>query len=273
MLERLALASPASRPGRRRGSGRSAGPGRAARTRCSPTPSSSRTSSRPSSIQRLSIEYEGWWMSSGVPSSRRIAAAAAGPLGRVRRRCPRRAPCPAGRPCRARPSSPRAACPGRTGASRRCRRSRAPIRREALVEARQQVLARPAVAVRARPHVVAGLGRDDQLVAVRAQVLGEDPPEVRLGRAVRRAVVVGQVEVGDAEVEGAADDRALRLERPVVAEVVPQPERDRGQLQPAPAARGGRASRRSAPRRRRRAVVRSGAGSSNLQGVWRRPQR
>ena len=29
------------------------------------------------SIQRLSIEYEGWWISSGVPRSARIAAACA----------------------------------------------------------------------------------------------------------------------------------------------------------------------------------------------------
>ncbi len=43
-----------------------------------------------------------------------------------RTRCRRTAPCPAARPCRARPSSPRAASPGRTGASRRCRRSRGP---------------------------------------------------------------------------------------------------------------------------------------------------
>ena len=35
----------------------------------------SRTSSRPCSIQRLNIEYDGWWMSSGVPRSRRIEAA------------------------------------------------------------------------------------------------------------------------------------------------------------------------------------------------------
>src|SRR5262249_46614259 len=40
-----------------------------------PTPSSASTSSSPSSIQRLSIEYDGWWMRSGVPRSRRIAAA------------------------------------------------------------------------------------------------------------------------------------------------------------------------------------------------------
>ena len=40
-----------------------------------PTPSSPRTSSSPSSIQRLNIEYDGWWMRSGVPRERRIATA------------------------------------------------------------------------------------------------------------------------------------------------------------------------------------------------------
>ena len=36
---------------------------------------SSVSSSRSSSIHRLIMEYDGWWISSGVPSSRRIAAA------------------------------------------------------------------------------------------------------------------------------------------------------------------------------------------------------
>ena len=40
-----------------------------------PMPSSPSTSSRSGSIQRLSSEYDGWWISSGVPSSRMIAAA------------------------------------------------------------------------------------------------------------------------------------------------------------------------------------------------------
>ncbi len=40
-----------------------------------PTPSSSSTSSSPRSIQRFSIEYDGWWISSGVPISRRIRTA------------------------------------------------------------------------------------------------------------------------------------------------------------------------------------------------------
>ena len=40
-----------------------------------PTPSSPSASSRSGSIQRLSSEYDGWWIRSGVPSSFRIAAA------------------------------------------------------------------------------------------------------------------------------------------------------------------------------------------------------
>ena len=42
-----------------------------------PMPSSPRTSRSSGSIQRLSIEYEGWWISSRIPRSRRIAAASA----------------------------------------------------------------------------------------------------------------------------------------------------------------------------------------------------
>ncbi len=39
----------------------------------------------------------------------------------------------------------------------------------------------------------------------------------------------------DAEVEGAADDRAARVQRAVVSEVLPEPERDGGELQAAAA--------------------------------------
>ena len=107
---------------------------------------------------------------------------------------------------------------------------------QALVEARQQVLARAPNTVRARPHVVTGLGRDHELIAVAGQVGRQDPAEVLLGRAVRRAVVVGQVELGDPQVERTADDRALALQRDVAAKVLPQAERDRRQLEPAAAA-------------------------------------
>jgi len=69
---------------------------------------------------------------------------------------------------------------------------------------RSKYLRYPAVAVRARPHVIAGLGGDHQLVAVRPEVIGKHSPEVDLGRPVGRAVVVGEIEVGDAQVERGA---------------------------------------------------------------------
>ena len=94
---------------------------------------------------------------------------------------------------------------------------------QALIEAREQVLARAPLPVGARPHVVARLRRDDQLVAVAGEVLVEDASEVDLRAAVGRAVVVGEIEVGDAEIERAPHDRAAGRERPVIAEVLPQP--------------------------------------------------
>ncbi len=200
-----------------------------------PTPSSPSVSSSPSSIQRLSSEYDGWWMSSGVPRSRRIAAASAVFAGRVRR--------DAGVERLA------LAHGGVEGAHRLLeRRVRVEAVRvedvdvvephplQALIEAREQVLARAELAVRAGPHVVARLRRDHELVAVRPQILLHQAAEGLLAGAVRRAVVVREIEVRDAEVERAAHDRATRLERPIVAEGLPESERDAGQLEPAPAA-------------------------------------
>ena len=51
-----------------------AGPASGVKT-MTPMPCSSHSSSRSSSIQRLSMLYDGWWISSGVPSSPRIRAA------------------------------------------------------------------------------------------------------------------------------------------------------------------------------------------------------
>lgn len=48
-----------------------------------------------------------------------------------------------------------------------------------------------------------------------------------------RSIVVGQVEVDDAEVERAAQNGPLGLDGPVIIEVLPQPEGDLGQLYPA----------------------------------------
>jgi len=64
--------------------------------------------------------------------------------------------------------------------------------------------------------------RNDQFIAVLLEVFAQQTAEVDLGAAVGRAVVVRQVEVVDAQVEGGAQQRALGVDRRAVAEVVPQ---------------------------------------------------
>ena len=100
---------------------------------------------------------------------------------------------------------------------------------EALVEACHEVLAGAPVAVGPGPHVVAGLRADEELVAVGTEVVIHEAAHRLLGRAVRRAVVVGEVEVCDAVVESVARDVAAALVGVHAAEVVPEAEADLGQ--------------------------------------------
>ena len=127
---------------------------------------------------RLNRLYEGWWISRGTPSERRIAAAS-----RVFA------------PSTTRSDVEGLALPDRGGERpHRLLERRVEVEAvrvedvevvdahpaKALVQARQHVLARPAaLAVRPRPHVPARLARDDQLVAVRSEVLAKDAPKLR----------------------------------------------------------------------------------------------
>ncbi len=109
---------------------------------------------------------------------------------------------------------------------------------ERLVQAGDEVFARAEIAVRTGPHAVAGLGGDDQLVTVGAEILFEQQAERILGGAGHGTVVVGQVEVSDAQVEGAAGHGAGVLQPVDAAEVVPPAERDAGEFQSAAAHAG-----------------------------------
>lgn len=76
---------------------------------------------------------------------------------------------------------------------------------------------------------MAGLGGDEELVAVGTEVFLPDTAEVLLGRAGDGAVVVGEVEVADAVVEG-VEYHTLGLGEVVNgAEVVPKAEGQDGE--------------------------------------------
>src|SRR5579862_8215207 len=105
---------------------------------------------------------------------------------------------------------------------------------QALVEAGEEVLPGPEIPIGARPHVPARLGGDDKFVSVLMKVFAQDPSEVDFCAPIWGPVVVGQVEMRDTQVEGAVQDGALRLERSIVSEVLPQPEGHGRQQQAAP---------------------------------------
>ena len=100
---------------------------------------------------------------------------------------------------------------------------------QALVERGHEVFTTAPVAVGAGPHVVACLRRDEELVAIGSEVLVHESTQRLLGRAVDGAVVVGEVEVGDAVVEGVVGNPTAALEGVDAAEIVPEAEAHLGQ--------------------------------------------
>lgn len=95
-----------------------------------------------------------------------------------------------------------------------------------LVEGGEEVFAGAPITVGAWPHGVAGFGGDDEFVAVGGEIEAEEFAEIFFRGTGRWAVVVGEIKMGDAEIEGAADDGATRGENIDVAEIVPEPEGD-----------------------------------------------
>lgn len=89
------------------------------------------------------------------------------------------------------------------------------------------------VAVGTLPHVKSGLGGDDKLIPVGAEVPLKVHAEIALRFSVGRAVVVGEVKMGDAAVEGRAQNLLLGAEGRDIAEIMPETERNGGQKQSA----------------------------------------
>ena len=79
---------------------------------------------------------------------------------------------------------------------------------EGCIQAGKHIFARAPFAIGTGPHIVACFRGDDELIAIWMKILFEQCAEIFFGRAGRRTVVVGEVEMRDAEIEGATGDGA-----------------------------------------------------------------
>jgi hypothetical protein len=70
------------------------------------------------------------------------------------------------------------------------------------------------------------------------EILTENAAEVDLGRAGRRPVIIGQIEVRDAEIKGLMEQSATVGERMGVAKILPKTKGDSGQKESAVPAAG-----------------------------------
>ena len=104
---------------------------------------------------------------------------------------------------------------------------------QALIETRQEILSRSEVTVGAGPHVPAGFRGNDELVAQGREILGQNAPEIDLGTAIGRVVVVREIEVGDPEVKCPSKNRSLGVDGSIVAKIVPESGRNRGRKEAA----------------------------------------
>ncbi len=96
---------------------------------------------------------------------------------------------------------------------------------QALIEAGQQIFTRAPIPIRPGPHIPACFGRDDEFVAVGKEVFLQDLTESFFRRSIRRAVIISEIEMCDAEIEGTAYHGARVFKVVDTTEVMPQPKR------------------------------------------------
>ena len=100
---------------------------------------------------------------------------------------------------------------------------------QTLVQTGHQRLARAPIAVRSGPHHIAGLGTDEEFVAIGGEIGVEQAAYRFLGGSGRRAVVVGQVEMGDAMVKGITADSPTLVKGHIGTKILPKPQTYLGQ--------------------------------------------
>ena len=107
---------------------------------------------------------------------------------------------------------------------------------EALIAAGDEIFPGTPFSVGSVPHEESGFAGDDEFIAVRRQIRCHDATEIFFSGTGNRTVVVGEVEVGDSEVERGFHHGGAVFQHVDRAEVLPQTERDRRKQDAASAA-------------------------------------
>ena len=98
---------------------------------------------------------------------------------------------------------------------------------QALVKTRHQILSGSPVAIRARPHIIAGFCGDHKLIAVCTEAVLQRLAKVFLRKSIRRmTVVIREVKVCDPAVKRMAQDLFLVCDRLFQSKILPQSQRD-----------------------------------------------
>ena len=105
-----------------------------------------------------------------------------------------------------------------------------------LVDAGHEVLLAAEIAVWPRPHIIPGLGGQEQFIPVGFPVPLHVQTEVPFCLTIGRAIVVGKVKMDDSMIESRPQKALLRLKRGDRAKIVPQAKRNSGKHNAAVAA-------------------------------------
>ena len=93
-----------------------------------------------------------------------------------------------------------------------------------MLAAGDDILLGSALPIRAVPHIEAGLGRDDQLIPVRLEILGKEFTKILFSTSVWRAIVVGKVKMCDSKIERLPENSPGNVQVVRISEIVSEPQ-------------------------------------------------
>ena len=99
------------------------------------------------------------------------------------------------------------------------------------VTACEQILSGTAISIGTLPHIIACLSANQKLFPIRAKISLVQNTEISLRLSIGGTVIVGQIKMGNAQVEGLPKNILHLLLRIPFSEVMPKPQRNRRKIQ------------------------------------------